>query len=344
MSNALGVWTPLSNAVPAFDPFYYTPLAGICPVVQPLLHVDNLCGRCGPGTNRSSCDHCCSTDGYHISNPDYSFCVAGYSNACDATRWPPGFNTSATPRPKFGNVPYGEFFRSCTVEGTLALTYDDGPSKWTADLLDILKANGVKATFFIKAANLYRDLVTHHSDRLPAVMRRMYNEGHQIAGHTWSHMDLSRRLNSRQRRIEMLKNEMALNDILGFIPTYMRAPYNSCTKETGCWDDMDELGYHICSNDVDGRDWAGNYTWAEEVFLEKIRGKNVQGIRAWMDLAHDTQELTVHRLTQFKIDKAKEHGYKLVTAGECLNDPEENWYRDPLTGGPVRNLPPKGSL
>jgi peptidoglycan/xylan/chitin deacetylase (PgdA/CDA1 family) len=133
------------------------------------------------------------------------------------------------------------------VEGTLALTYDDGPSKWTADLLDILKANGVKATFFIRAVNLYKDLVTHNSDGLPAVIRRMYNEGHQIAGHTWSHMDLSRKLNSRQRRIEMLKNEMALNDILGFIPTYMRAPFNSCTKETGCWDDMDELGYHIVS-------------------------------------------------------------------------------------------------
>lgn len=44
------------------------------------------------------------------------------------------------------------------------------------------------------------------------------------------------------------------------------------------------------------------------------------------------------------IDNAREHGYKLVTVGECLDDPEENWYRDPLTGGRLRNLPPKGSL
>lgn len=62
MSTALGVWTPLSNPVPAFDPFYYTPLGDICPIVQPLLRVDNLCGRCGPGTNRNSCAYCCSTD------------------------------------------------------------------------------------------------------------------------------------------------------------------------------------------------------------------------------------------------------------------------------------------
>jgi len=55
-------------------------------------------------------------------------------------------------------------------------------------------------------------------------------------------------------------------------------------------------------------------------------------------------KMTVQRLTQFNIDKAREHGYKLVTAGECLNDPEEYWYRDTLTGGPMHNLPPKGSL
>jgi hypothetical protein len=63
-----------------------------------------------------------------------------------------------------------------------------------------------------------------------------------------------------------------------------------------------------------------------------------------MNLSHDTLNMTVHRLTQFYIDKARENGYKLVTAGECLNDPEEYWYRDTLTGGPMHNLPPKGSL
>lgn len=144
------------------------------------------------------------------------------------------------------------------MEGTLALTYDDGPWTYTAELLDILKANDAKATFFIKTANLYRDLVKHDSERFPALIRRMYNEGHQIAGHTWSHKDLSRDLNSQQRKDEMIKAEMALNDILGFIPTYMRPPFNSCTKRSGCWDDMDELGYHIVSGQENStlRNWS----------------------------------------------------------------------------------------
>jgi peptidoglycan/xylan/chitin deacetylase (PgdA/CDA1 family) len=41
----------------------------------------------------------------------------------------------------------------------------------------------------------------------------------------------------------MWKNEMALRNILGFFPTYMRPPYSACSA--GCEEDMKELGYHI---------------------------------------------------------------------------------------------------
>lgn len=62
----------------------------------------------------------------------------------------------------------------------------------------------------------------------PALIQRMYNSGHQIASHTWSHPDLCN-ITSAQRKNEMYKNEMALRNILGVIPTYMRPPYSSCT-------------------------------------------------------------------------------------------------------------------
>jgi hypothetical protein len=79
--------------------------------------------------------------------------------------------------------------------------------------------------------------------------------------------------------------------------------------------------------------------------MAKITSKgNRQGVRAWMGLAHDTHNQSVYRWTPFMIKNAKECGFKLVTAGECLNDPEENWYRNPLTGEAVRDLPLKGTL
>ena len=92
--------------------------------------------------------------------------------------------------------------------------------------------------------------------------RRIYSSGHQVASHTWSHPDLCN-ITSAQRKNEMYKNEMALRNILGVIPTYMRPPYSSCTAgksshiqqltssisdhrlECGCEADLLELGYHI---------------------------------------------------------------------------------------------------
>ncbi|RYO40834.1 hypothetical protein AA0113_g1654 [Alternaria arborescens] len=279
------------------------------------------------------------SDSNHLGVP---MCLEEFGLACDGSKWPPGFNTSATPRPRLGDVPYGKKFRSCTVEGTLALTYDDGPSQWTPDLLDILKEHDAKATFFVSGIKLYDDLVNHRSEKTPAIIRRMYNEGHQIAGHTWSHPDMDQ-LNSQQRRHELIKGEIGFVDILGFFPTYMRPPYNICGAE--CQTDVGELGYHVTSNDIEGRDWAGNYTFSEEHFMAKITSKgNRQGVRAWMGLAHDTHNQSVYRWTPFMIKNAKERGFKLVTAGECLNDPEENWYRDPLTGEATPPLTPPSPL
>lgn len=62
-----------------------------------------------------------------------------------------GPTTSIIPRRKVGSVPYagsGEI-RHCSEMGTVALTFDDGPSAYTDDLLDLLDEYGAKATFFI---------------------------------------------------------------------------------------------------------------------------------------------------------------------------------------------------
>ena len=81
----------------------------------------------------------------------------------------------------------------------------------------------------------------------------MYNSGHQVASHTWSHANLGN-LNSAERHDEMYKNEMALRNVLGVIPTYMRPPYSSCSAESGCEADMNNLGYHVTYFDLDTQD------------------------------------------------------------------------------------------
>jgi len=59
------------------------------------------------------------------------------------------------------------------------LTFDDGPSvPYTGQILDVLRANGIKATFF---------LCGRSAERYPELVRRIRDEGHTIGNHTWSH-------------------------------------------------------------------------------------------------------------------------------------------------------------
>lgn len=131
----------------------------------------------------------------------------------------------------------------CTQPGTIALTYDDGPSEYTLALLDLLDANGAYATFFIVGNNRYEGEIDTNDQSVEAI-RRMAVEGHQVGSHTWSHLNLDL-LTSDERREEMYKNERALANIIGKYPTYMRPPYIACSQETGCLMDMTDLGYHV---------------------------------------------------------------------------------------------------
>ncbi len=145
------------------------------------------------------------------------------------------------PRPLFGNVPYGVDVSRCTVPGKVALTFDDGPYIYTKDLLDILKAADAKATFFVVAANGAKGQIEDPSTGYSDLIKRMYAEGHQIGSHTWSHQDLTA-ITPQQRRDQILKNEVALTDILGFFPTYLRPPYTTWNQDV--INDLRTFGYH----------------------------------------------------------------------------------------------------
>jgi peptidoglycan/xylan/chitin deacetylase (PgdA/CDA1 family) len=67
------------------------------------------------------------------------------------------------------------------VSESVALTFDDGPdSSFTPELLDILNAAGVAATFFV---------VGRRAVKYPSIVRRIRQEGHVLGSHTWSHPD-----------------------------------------------------------------------------------------------------------------------------------------------------------
>lgn len=242
------------------------------------------------------------------------------------------------PRPKFGNVAYGpSVIRSCATPGTIALTFDDGPREYTSELLDLLETYHAKATFFITGNNGGKGSIDEPEFPWGDLIRRMKSDGHQIASHTWSHQDLSK-ITREQRIDQLLKNEMALRNILGAFPTYMRPPYSSCLPESGCLDDLAELGYHIVLYDLDTSDYSHDSPNAiqvsKDIFNDALAPWSAKD-KSWMIIAHDVHEQTVHNLTEHMLRAIADRGYRAVTVGECLNDPEEFWYREDRSA-PIR--------
>ena len=73
----------------------------------------------------------------------------------------------------------------------VSITFDDGPNpRATPLILDVLRDEGVRATFFV---------LGRHADRWPDLVRRMADEGHQLANHGYWHRKLHRRTPSYVR-------------------------------------------------------------------------------------------------------------------------------------------------
>lgn len=215
-----------------------------------------LNGRCGPPGNGASCaeGYCCSAAGYCGTTSDYCAAPDGlfeYGPANDANAVPTGGSTRSIPRPVLGDQYYGgEGIYSCVVPGTVAITYDDGPYSYTTDVINAFNTAGFKATFFITGKNIGKGAIDDTSLLWPGMIKEMIKGGHQVASHTWSHQDLSA-ITKEQRYEQMVKNEMAIANVIGKFPTYMRPPYSSCSEESGCTQDMVDLGYVVSYFDLD---------------------------------------------------------------------------------------------
>lgn len=125
----------------------------------------------------------------------------------------------------------------------IALTFDDGPSAHTPQILDILKEKGVKATFY----NLGAQAIAY-----PEYAKRVVAEGHELASHTNKHQYLPK-LDRDALREEINSAAENINQATGVKPQMIRAPY-------GAFDDANWLnaGDLISCNvlwNIDTEDW-----------------------------------------------------------------------------------------
>jgi len=95
------------------------------------------------------------------------------------------------------------------------LTYDDGPSFYTSNLLSYLDQEKLKSTFFVVGSRVIS---------FPAILQSEYMAGHQIGVHTWSHAALTS-LTNDEIIAELGWSKKVIKDVLGVTPNMMRPPY-----------------------------------------------------------------------------------------------------------------------
>jgi peptidoglycan/xylan/chitin deacetylase (PgdA/CDA1 family) len=228
----------------------------------------------------------------------------------------------------------------CNRPGVFALTFDDGPSSYTNELLDILKKNNVSATFFINGNNVVGDIT---KEPYPTIIKRMVAEGHHIASHTYSHKDLIT-LTPDGVKDEMVKNDNAIKTILGVRPKYMRIPfgsYNDATLTT-----LSSLDYKIIWLNVDSLDFdhvgKPDFVKSNQASYDLGMSGSSPQTSSFISLQHDIHADTVRLWTQVAIDTVKAKGYQFVTVGDCIGEPDRaNWYREPLTISETSKAPPE---
>lgn len=184
----------------------------------------------------------------------------------------------------------------------IALTFDDGPSKYTQAILDILKDKDVKATFY----NLGSQAATY-----PDLVRAVVDDGHELASHTNAHQNLPT-LDRDSLRAEISSAFDTLEQGAGARPQMMRAPYGAFTASE--WARAGDLISCNVLWNIDTRDWErpGAAAITNTVLSNAYNGAIV--------LMHDgggNREQNIQALPGI-IDGLRDAGYELVTVGELM--------------------------
>ncbi|KAI8068586.1 hypothetical protein BC940DRAFT_366788 [Gongronella butleri] len=197
-----------------------------------------------------------------------------------------------------------------------ALTFDDGPSEYTGELLDHLDSLGIKATFCVMGANV---------KKYPHFLKRAYEGGHLIASHTYSHPHLMS-LTNEQIINEVKATEEAIRDVIGVRPSYIRPPYGEADDRVKAL--MKAMDYKLLLWNVDPTDYdvysqpdAGDIIKAafKKAANGVDTGLNSHNEPGYISLQHDLYKQSIQQVPEI-VNFLKAKGYSFVTAAECIND------------------------
>ncbi len=197
-------------------------------------------------------------------------------------------------------------YRGPDSRRAIALTFDDGPSESTPDLLSVLAEHGVSATFFQCGANV---------ERLPEIAREVAGGSHELGNHTHTHPKFYFR-GQEFMTDELARAQAAIENATQVSPTLFRAPFG--VRWPGLGQAQRRLNLLGVMWTVIGCDWK----LAAEGILRRVLPKIRNGAIICL---HDGRELSVRPDVTATIDAArrlipalKAQGYRFETVSQLL--------------------------
>ena len=176
----------------------------------------------------------------------------------------------------------------------VAITFDDGPSQYTKDIIKTLKEYDCNATFFVlgNKVEAYQDII-----------KESIKNGNEIGNHSYNHKWLSR-LSKEEIINQIEKTQNILKKTVNYTPTHLRPTYGSVNNKIRKNTDLE-----ITLWTIDTKDWRiKNVDRIVERALNNVSDGDII-------LMHDIFERSSNAL-KIMIPKLKEAGYQLVTISE----------------------------
>ncbi len=187
------------------------------------------------------------------------------------------------------------------TEKKIALTFDDGPSEFTLEVLELLKKYNAKATFFCIGKNIE----TH-----PEILQKIIDEGHLVGNHTYSHSKFFDFYTYPTIMEELQKTDRILEKFTSKKINFFRPPYGVTTpsiRRALKFTKHKVIGWNIRS--LDGG------TKNQDLILNRIKKRVSPG---GIVLLHDTAPHSVFVLEQF-LQFLQQNNYEAVSIEELLN-------------------------
>jgi peptidoglycan-N-acetylglucosamine deacetylase len=208
-----------------------------------------------------------------------------------------------------------------TSQKILCLTFDDGPdARYTPALLDILKQRRVEATFFVIGVN---------AEKFPGLIKREYEEGHEIGNHTYTHPNIAT-TSPLRTELELSTTQRIIENLLGASTTFFRPPYNADSEPQTAQEIEPILraqgyGYATVSETIDPRDWEPGAT--AKAIVDEVKSEIASSVAEHDEagthiiLLHDAggdRAATIAALPQI-IDYYQQQGYRFASVGQLID-------------------------